>query len=85
MNVECLDELISGLRMIDGARINREPGGHWSVCDMDSKWWLCARGEDASEVFWDLDRRTHFATIEGAVDAWGAQFARNKSVWKGDM
>lgn len=85
MNLDEIEGLIRGFRMADGARINFEAGGRWSICDMDSRIWLCARGEGAvedREVYWNFDRKTHFATIEGALEAWLIQYRINPSIWK---
>jgi hypothetical protein len=84
---EILQASASEIQMRDGAKIfrhaeNGRPPIAWAVLSYDNLW-LCSRGEQGDEVYWDLDRRTFFATLEGAAQAWERAHQANSGLYKG--
>jgi hypothetical protein len=86
-NLLLLQQYAGQIRMRDGVKIFRHAEGRkhvgWAVRS-DDDLWLCARGDDAAEVEWDMDRRTFFGTLEGAIEAWGRAFQKKPGLWKGE-
>ena len=80
-----LQENCGKFAMRDGAEICIDPragGQGWHVRSHDG-YYLLARGEDAAETEWNLDRKTSFGTLEGAVEAWLRAYAKMPCAWKG--
>jgi len=80
-NAQVNEDKVASMLMVDGCKIFKDVGG-WRVKSMDDLH-LLARGKNAEETEWNMDRFTRFGTLEGAIEAWLEAYYEKPGVWKG--